>query len=667
MHASGLHLQTPKSSVPSSKDLQKMRLILVFLLGIASLCCWQSHAFLWPAQRSPAARRAALCHLHPEVCAWDAGDIPPHANQVPEAARAVWDLLWVEATDVLLSNLPEATIDDLAPVTELLQLLKSTPGADGPQRSREKLYPLLQNLRSEIIHRSEKGVRPQTKEAKEPFTPFWGFAPKFHGYAKVNASTPIPLNVSSRCFEKVSVSASLAQVGDSWTAQVVVEASMQKELLCADRLHFSLASATHTLEVDSAGIYQFPFDVTLSLLSPALTWDLNYKGVRVYSFDSPAIIRALDLLCTLLLFEPAITGKIEGFAAQWNVDYISNYTKLKPFPTARNASIGGVVPLTPGVDIRSGDLFAKMDLNGIGTTEMLGQGTTSGHVAVALEAPNGTMMVCEAVKSGIRCMTYDAWIHLMADGNNAIALVPLNRSFSDNFNLTAAWEVVNRVLGNEYGFHNFIFGWIDTAQLNYPCLPPDFDRCLVWEHFEQFFFGLDEILPSLVNKFVGEALNHRAKTQGLNFANVLYQGYLNTGLDSADLMAVVEQDQWTYSITRKGVNGTFQGPSMVCSTLGCNILRAAGVFQEIDGELQCAEIDVWDMFSLKIFDQHRMAQGRPNACREADPDNELCQLSGTWTFHLLTDVNTRPMARNISFHCASQGPHPYNREGCFSP
>lgn len=47
-----------------------------------------------------------------------------------------------------------------------------------------------------------------------------------------------------------------------------------------------------------------------------------------------------------------------------------------------------------------------------------------------------------------------------------------------------------------------LWGWIDTASSNYPCLPP-FDGspqlCLEWEHLEVLFSAVDRFGPTLAD------------------------------------------------------------------------------------------------------------------------------------------------------------------------
>lgn len=43
-----------------------------------------------------------------------------------------------------------------------------------------------------------------------------------------------------------------------------------------------------------------------------------------------------------------------------------------------------------------------------------------------------------------------------------VIFIPLKKELADKFNEEKAWEYVNNLIGTSYGFHNFLFGWIDT-------------------------------------------------------------------------------------------------------------------------------------------------------------------------------------------------------------
>ena len=67
--------------------------------------------------------------------------------------------------------------------------------------------------------------------------------------------------------------------------------------------------------------------------------------------------------------------------------------------------------------------------------------------------------------------------------------------------------------GLPYGYHNILYGWIDTPRDN---IPP-----LLANEFIPILFSLVEMIaPTLAYNFFTEALNFRLGTKGLDIAGV---------------------------------------------------------------------------------------------------------------------------------------------------
>ena len=505
-----------------------------------------------------------------------------------------------------------------------------------------------------LLHLQAARATTSTSAAQDP--PYYGFIPWSLGHATSTA----PLKVTSpACQREVKFSTAVAPTN----VQVTIEGIGADPVNCTSSFFFTLGSKSTTVTF----AHQQPstlFNLTYDGSDPAALWDVEHKGVRV--FENPSADPAIgfnDAVDTLLLFLPLLLNHLDNVSAVHNAYFLSNYSLMTPYTVPRGSFS------TPDIPFKSGDLLAKMSLDGLGPTESFAQGTTSGHtVIVLMNETDGQWYMCESVEVGITCAESSAWYLQMSLVGAAVVWVPLHPVLSAQFNLTAAWSHVNQMLGNSYGYFNFFFGWVDTLEDNYPCLPWKFSRCLTYDVVEYVMLMLDEEVHELANTFFGQALNHRAQTGNLNgrILDALHHAAVHLGIDDGRvLMSLPEQDAWRYNSTKRGVPGHVMLPSQVCSSFACSTLRAAGVFrQQIDDEIQCTEIDVYDIFSMKIFDAAQFGSGRPSACVESDPDNTLCQLTGTWTFNLIQNVNTRPLSRNMSQHCASRNPSPYNHTGC---
>ena len=70
------------------------------------------------------------------------------------------------------------------------------------------------------------------------------------------------------------------------------------------------------------------------------------------------------------------------------------------------------------------------------------------------------------------------------------------------FNEKAAQEFFFQTEGLPYGYHNFLYGWIDTAKDNWPPILPN-------ELVPVVFSVLEKIVPATAYNFFTEALNFR--------------------------------------------------------------------------------------------------------------------------------------------------------------
>lgn len=110
--------------------------------------------------------------------------------------------------------------------------------------------------------------------------------------------------------------------------------------------------------------------------------------------------------------------------------------------------------------------------------------------------------------------------------------MPLGDEARKNFNVDNAIKWFESAEGLPYGYHNFLFGWIDTPEKN---LPP-----LLAPHMMPILFSqLEHVIPQKVDIFYSQAMNKRLGTTGLNvqqLAAAAAEKYMS--LD--EVMAIVE-------------------------------------------------------------------------------------------------------------------------------
>lgn len=91
--------------------------------------------------------------------------------------------------------------------------------------------------------------------------------------------------------------------------------------------------------------------------------------------------------------------------------------------------------------------------------------------------------------------------------------MPLSPESRAKFDVKKAADWFKTMEGFPYGYHNFLFGWIDTEKDNYPPL-------LDMDFVAMVFSILEKIDKPLVVKFLNEALNKRLGTEGLTLAEI---------------------------------------------------------------------------------------------------------------------------------------------------
>jgi hypothetical protein len=116
--------------------------------------------------------------------------------------------------------------------------------------------------------------------------------------------------------------------------------------------------------------------------------------------------------------------------------------------------------------------------------------------------------------------------------------MPLSAAARAQFNETAAIEFFTSMEGLPYGFHNFLFGWIDTVEDNLPPLMPPGMLPIVMSI-------LEDVLPKQADIFFGQSINKRLGTKGLNIKELAAEAARrNTSIE--ELMSKIEVEGWEY-------------------------------------------------------------------------------------------------------------------------
>ena len=144
--------------------------------------------------------------------------------------------------------------------------------------------------------------------------------------------------------------------------------------------------------------------------------------------------------------------------------------------------------------IQDGDFVAIMRLDGLDPIIMYGSGSHAGHSTMALRF-DGELYIVESQaawywpKVNIQRTKWSDWLQFAEDASFHVAWLPLREDIRAKFDSDKAREFFFETEGLPYGFHNFLFGWIDTPKNNLPGLLPN-------EGMPILFSVLEHILPN---------------------------------------------------------------------------------------------------------------------------------------------------------------------------
>jgi len=330
-----------------------------------------------------------------------------------------------------------------------------------------------------------------------------------------------------------------------------------------------------------------------------------------------------------------------------NVEFLRNYPR---FAFEDRPKAGQTIPMDES-QIHSGDFFAITRLDGLDPMIDWGMGGTTGHTATALWFEDG-LYVCESTvnsaywpTNGIQRTPYAQWIEQARNASYLLAVVPLSDEKRAMYNTTAAIEFFYSVEGLPYGFHNFLFGWIDTAQDNFPCLPPDYTACMSTELVNVVAGLVDRLDKAIANRMYNQAFMKRINLPWgtLNTtSDILAYAQQNLNISFGELIVMPEQDEWVYT----------DGKSMVCDVFVCSVWKAAGLFGDLADQIQCTELTPPDVERLQFFNA---TFTRPQACVREDPSLTYCQINGEYRLDI-PNYNTIVPYPNYAQKCPGVPP-----------
>lgn len=470
--------------------------------------------------------------------------------------------------------------------------------------------------------------------------PYYDFLPRYVG-------TVLPghiLEWNATCFSQSSLSIKMVESG----ALLQFSARDRSAILCSDSYLIATVSGVHFHSAVLSGETAVYWD--FESLTPAELDDIYSVGFRVFRFRDSLIPALNSLFSTVMLFVPCLLSpSVPAFTAKANAAFLKDYAGMDMVLRPVNH-----VPLSEK-DIHSGDVIAILRLDGLDPLIVWGLGGGSGHQAIALRI-NGVLNICEAQTitpywplDGIQCNPYQEWINMAYTADYNAVLLPLKPKYRALFDEKKALRFFQENQGLSYGFFNFLFGWIDFEESNYPYPVNGHLHQLLPAFLEKV--GLQDYATMIWNT----AFNVRLNTSYLHVADI-YAEARRRDLSFTDLITSVEYDNMMYPQKNVVTNAQVSGRSMVCNVFVCSMMKAAGVFGGHASSIQCGESTPWDIIASEVFDRDA---ARPSRCVTADPDLPYCQLMGTHRLDFGPFYGTRPLSGPTLFQKCPRGVPPF--------
>ena len=470
----------------------------------------------------------------------------------------------------------------------------------------------------------------------------WYFIPMFRAkLKKVGEKYSFP----SRCFKNNIVS---FKEMNKDTITLTLENFNKTDTWCSELFIFHTSNHNFFQFIAFQGTH----DIVLKRITTDDKDEIKVNGVKLYGFCMGLINTIKSLLNTLKAFygglgydtqakNPKFRPNIPRDMEKANLRIMELYNHYTP--ERRNNTI---VNFDKKI-VKNGDFLLISRLDGIDPLIMLGSGGRSGHSAVCSWI-NGELYVIESQsgwywpRSGIQRNKWDDWIQWAHAADFNVILLPLKEEYRNKFDndKANAW-FENEVEGLPYGYHNFIYTWIDTPDKNFPFFTTS-------EIAEFLFSAASFLVPSFNDEFVLESLNNRVGKKNLTFQQIVAEA-ARQGKTFEELLAEPEPEGIVYE----------DGLSYVCSCFVVAYWKHGGLFGDLD--FSPNEFGPKDIYMLDIFDKNFQ---KPQECIDDNPNLPYCQVMGKFIIELEDFYSTITPYAHMNEKCSSQAPDFIREDGC---
>jgi len=447
---------------------------------------------------------------------------------------------------------------------------------------------------------------------------------------------------SAPCFGQNTISANIL---DDETIELIHIAEEPSSLLCQDAYFYATVDNYHVTSLFYRGQHRYIFQN----LTPAQFQEMTVRGLSIFRFCDHLMYILPDVVATALMFVGSLsantTSPLGSHPPFWMTDINLDFVKQTTGYVFEKRAENVLVDLDKTL-IKSGDFIALTRFGGTPQIIQYGAGGPVGHSVMAIWHDEELWFVESNggwwwPHDGVQKNKYEDWIQYCWEGDCLVTWLPLKEEYRQKFNATAAWDwFVNGIEGLPYGHHNFIYGWIDTAEHSFPPL-------LRPELLAPAMSVIEKANPTAADAIYTAGLNMRLGTHNLSIPEIA-EILIQKNMTFQELVAVPEQDFWEYN----------DGYNYVCSAFVVAMWKAGGLFDGYD--VQATEWTPRDIYQCEFIDPSPYV---PENCKSVDPTNPYCQIMGAWRL-TFDGISTVPIYSFMNEHCPSEPPLYERTPGC---
>ena len=462
----------------------------------------------------------------------------------------------------------------------------------------------------------------------------------------VNYATLLPgdsAHIVGRCFRSIDIK--LIENDDSF--EISYFAKDKNSWLCSDLIILTTGKTPKFTLPFITGSYNVTFD------KKAMSqYEINYtrkRGIRVLMSCEDLADWPKSLFMSLKLYiggmglnpyVPIFGSKIPEYQFSANLDWIKGATGYE------YQRVDDYFLTLDKKQIKSGTTIMIYRFDGIDNMIHIGSGSRAGHTAIAMWKDD-ELYIVESQNAaywpvlGVQKTPWDEWMKLAHNADYNVVLLPMKEEFAAKFDVEKAWAWFDHVVGLDYGFHNFLFVWLDAPTKNLPYFI-DFDSLTILIDI----YAL--IRPQDIKLIFLEALNRRLSAQATSISDIWEELFIRD-MTFEEAMAIVEEEGWQYS----------NGLNYVCSTLVTSLLRRGGMFGDMN--INSTEFTPKDLYQLEFFDNS--GKNLPKECTGENAKFGYCQVMGKVRMDL-GEVGFVAPYEHMNEHCPTIAPEYERAKGC---